>query len=175
MTPLTRDFGVGSRILASRVGSLAPLISGILVWAAIAAVFLGAWYPPLGVIGRWILGLYIGVLVAMAFGLMVVAPGVLAAKEFFEAVSGDRSEPWNRRLALIWSGGAGALLSLLLAAAFALIALGIITGVKLWFISLCWLVLMVPWSLAALLAHRFLQRRAAHAAEGKPDASRHGA
>jgi hypothetical protein len=95
-----------------------------------------------------------GPLVAMSLGLgccSIVYAGVAAAGMLYALFEPAGDEKWERRLVMVWSGIGGALLSLLFVAALALTIFGPIADVKLWFILVCWLVLMIPWAAIGLI------------------------
>jgi hypothetical protein len=116
-------------------------------------------YPFLHPIIIWTFRIYVGALVAFIVGIVVVGPGIYAAKEIYEAVSNPQASTLETRLTQIWSIGAGLLLSALLGGAIALIVLGILAEVKLWFIGICWTLLMLPWLALGLIIRRFAMQR----------------
>jgi hypothetical protein len=140
------------------VGSVLVVVASAWFWAAVVAMFFTRRYPALDPFVRGTFLVYFGVLAGGIACLMLIGPGVVMGKDLFEGLHVPGDSKWARRFTLIWCGGAGALLSLLLGTAFALIATGVLSEVKLWFIGVCWTVLLVPWALLGL-AGRWLFRR----------------
>src|SRR5262249_37848194 len=101
--------------------------------------------------------------------MMVVWPGVEMSKNLFQDLDMTGGPKGARRLTLIWCVGAGALLSLVLGTAVALIAFGVVSEVKVWFLAGCWLVLMIPW-ISVGLAGRWLFHRTSDRATPSPSA-----
>jgi hypothetical protein len=131
---------------------------GILFWAAVVGMFVEGHFPCLHPFVTWTFRVYFGIFAAGAIGLVIVAPGMYVAKEIYEAVTDLRASKLERRLTQIWSGCTGFLLSLLLGAAAALICFGPLRDVKLWFIGVCWTLLMIPWWLAGYLGRKLVRR-----------------
>jgi len=126
-------------------------------WVSVLGMFLERRLPFLHPILTWTFRIYLGIFVAGAIGLVVVAPGVYVAKEVYEAVVAPESSKFEVFLTRLWSGCAGFLLCLLLGSAAVLICFGPLRDVKLWFIGVCWAFLMIPWWLAGYLGRKILR------------------
>lgn len=107
----------------------------------------------------WTFRIYVGIFVAGIVGLVVVAPGVLMSKELWSMAEDKEASLWEKRLTLTWCVGAGVIFTGLLAAAYLLEASGRVRDIKLWFICLCFVVLMVPYALIGCLLRWALFRR----------------
>jgi hypothetical protein len=155
---------MASSARVKKLGSGLAVVWTTALCAAVAGMFFTERYPAMKPVVWWTLVITFGApLIAGAIAIAcitIVWPGVEMSKILFQDI-GIREDPkWARRLTIAWSCGAGLLLSLVLGTAFALIAFGVAVEIKLWFIAVCWLVLMVPWVLAGLLG-RWLFRRSA--------------
>ena len=104
----------------------------------------------------WTFRIYLGVFTAPLAWWW--SPLAYMAKEIYEAVADLRVSKLERRLSQIWSGCAGFFFSLLLGGAAASICFGPLRDVKLWFIGVCWALLMIPWWLAGYLGRKFVRR-----------------
>jgi hypothetical protein len=136
------------------------------LWSAfLAGMIFEKRYPEIKPIVWWTIAITFGVPFAAGavalICMMVIWPGVEMSKTLFQDSVTTGDSKWARRLSLIWCIGAGALLSGCIATAFVLTLSGVVANVKLWFIGLCWLVLMIPWVLIGL-AGRWLFRRYKH-------------
>jgi hypothetical protein len=142
--------------LRSQVERLAkPSGIGLCLW--FGAMFLTKRYPVLDPFVTWTFRLYFGLFIGCAIALVIIAPGVYAAKELFEFVAEPGCSRIQLQLTWIWSGFAGLLLTALLGTAGWLVAFGPVANVKLWFIGLSWTLLMIPWWLIGYLGRRFLR------------------
>ena len=132
---------------------------GVSFWLAFVAMFFEKWFPFLHPFITWTFRIYLGSLAALLIGLVILSPGILIAKDLHSEVFDPKSSPFEKRLTWIWCAGGGLLFALLIAASFALEIWGNVANIKLWFIALCWLVLMVPYGIIGYLARRFIHSK----------------
>ena len=121
-------------------------------------MFLEGHFPFLHPFVTWTFKFFLGVLAASVIYWFVFAPGVCVAKEIYEAVIDPRASKVEIRLTQIWAGFAGFLLVLLLGGGVALIFLGSLRDVKLWFIGICWTLLFIPWCIVGFLGRKAIRR-----------------
>jgi hypothetical protein len=156
----------GSKLLShpwvKKVGQAIGAGFGICVFLAFAAMFFEDRFPFLHPFIFWTVriwaGMFIGTIAVVVTVFMVIGPGVIVSKELFENLSDSEDPPWIHRLVLIWCSTAGVLLSTLLGAAFALLATGFIKEVKVWFVGVCWMLLMIPWALIGMIGRKLIHR-----------------
>jgi len=157
---------------AKTLGSVVGFIWTAALCAGFVGMFFAERHPALKPVVWWIIFITFGLpFIAGAVGIvcmMVTWPGVEMAKEMFDSLSAPKDSKLAHRLTLIWCSGAGLLLSLVIGTAFALIAIGVVEDVKVWFLGVCWAALMVPWAFAGLLGRRLLRRLSS--GTGKPSA-----
>jgi hypothetical protein len=138
---------------------------------AFAAGFFENRYPGLKPYVWWTLLITFGGPLAVGgfalIGMMVIWPGVEIAKAFLEGSITPSTPKLVRRLTIVWCCGAGVLLSIVLGTGIALIVSGVVTDIKVWFLGVCWVVLMVPWVLIGLVGH-WLIRRSSYGASPAP-------
>jgi hypothetical protein len=147
--------------LKSRLESLGePLgvVFGLWFLAAFVCLFFDKGHPVLHSIAIWTFRLYFGVFIAFIATLMIVGPGIYTARELFDWVEVQGCSRLELYLTWVWAGFAGLLLTTLLGTAAVLMALGILAYVKLWFISVCWIALLIPWWLIGYLGRTILRR-----------------
>jgi ABC-type thiamin/hydroxymethylpyrimidine transport system permease subunit len=169
-TPHTLRHCAASRVIPSRwhftsafeldeaAGSAVGIAAGIWFLAALVAMFFTQRYPGLDPFVRGTFRIYFGTFAAAAACFLVIGPGILLANDLSGSLTAPEDSRWKRRLTIAWCAGAGMILSLVLGAAIASIAFGILKDVKLWFVAVCGTVLLVPWVLAGV-AGRWLIRR----------------
>jgi hypothetical protein len=147
---------------AKKLGSVLAAVWTAALCAAFVAMFFTERYPTLKPFVWWTLmitfgGPFVAYAIAIAC-MMIIWPGVEISKILVQDLGTPADPRWTRRLTVVWCCGAGVLLSLVLGTAFVLIAFGFVFEIKVWFIGVCWLVLMIPWVLAGLFG-RWLFRR----------------
>jgi hypothetical protein len=145
-----------TKVLLSRLGSVASIIFSICFWAGVIGLFFVNRYPFIEPFVMWCLKIIVGVFLAFTASMIVIAPGYLLAKDLNDGFSNPYQSSLDRKLILIWSIGAGILFSLLIATAITLIILGYISDIKVWFIGLCWTVLAIPWAILGFIVRYFL-------------------
>jgi hypothetical protein len=146
--------------LGTRVERLAKplgIVLGLWFWIAFGAMFFTKQHPLLDPFVTWTIRLYFGLFIGFVIAIVIVAPGVYAAKELFEFVEEPGCSRVELQLTWIWAGSAGLLLTALLGTAAWLIMFGPLADVKLWFIGLCWTLLLIPWWLIGYLGRRLLR------------------
>jgi hypothetical protein len=65
----------------------------------------------------------------------------------------------ERNLIRLWCAGAGVLFASLIGAAYVLQGMGIVTDIKIWFVAVCFLLLMIPYSLVGVFVRRAIRKR----------------
>jgi hypothetical protein len=141
------------------IGRTLLCIYGILFFAAFIGIFLSARYPWLNPFVHWMLWIYAGIFVAFIAGIMIIGPGIYVANTAYETV-----KPYNQvsileeRLTIAWASCAGLLFSLLIAGAIAVEILGPIENIKLWFIGVCYTVLIIHWIVIGFLGRKLIRR-----------------
>lgn len=125
--------------------------SGAILTAPILVAFVGMFLegrlPFLHPFILWTFRIYAGMFIVCMVGLLVVPPGVFMAEDLLSTVVDSSASVWEKRLSVVWCAGAGVLFTALIAAAYALQAIGRVVDIKLWFIALCFVVLMIPYSI----------------------------
>ncbi len=140
-----------------KLGSVFAIVAGGWFWLAFVGMFFTKTYPYLDPIVRWTFWIYLGTFAATIIAVTVVGPGIYVAKELNDALNDSRYPAFERRLIFIWCCGAGVLLSLVLGTATALLLSGILADIKLWFLGLCWAVLLVPWLVLGAAVRRLIR------------------
>jgi len=134
------------------------VLMSVWFWSAFIAMFFEGRFQFLHPFVLWTFRIYLGIFVAFLIGLMVVAPGFLLAEDLHSEIHDPKASRFEKRLTWLWCGGGGLLLTLLIAAAYGLEFWGPVKDVKVWFIALCWTVLMIPYAALGYLVRRFLRR-----------------
>ncbi len=148
--------GLKSRV--QRLGKPLAIIFSLWFCGAVVCLFFIKRYPGLQPFVFGTFKLYFGVLIAFMIALNIVGPGVYVAKELFELVEEPRCSRMELYLTWFWAGFAGFLLTSLLGVAAWLLVFGPLVYVRLWFIGVCWLVLLIPWLLIGSQGRRILRR-----------------
>lgn len=146
-------------VLKSRkqqLGELLALLPGLWLGAAFVCMFFTKKYPALDPFVTWTFRAYVGVFAALIAGVAIVGPGIFAAKEIFQLIVAPGCSRFEVRLTWIWAGFAGFLLTALLGFATWMMIFGPLADVKLWFIGVCWTLLMIPWAIIGYFIRRFL-------------------
>ena len=155
-----------------RIGRTLGLVLAVWLLAAFAAMFLTDRYPALHPFVFWTfriyLGAFIGAFVAGGVAVLIVAPGVYAAREAFDLVHVPQCSRLELYLTWAWASFAGLLLTAVLGTAAWAMVFGRLADVKLWFLGLCWLLLLLPWCLIGFIGRRLLSGR-------RPDSHRKSA
>ena len=163
---MTQRFPEGFVRGLQQIGRTLGLALSVWLLAAFAAMFLTDRYPVLHPFVYWTFRVYLGALigtfVAGGVAVLIVAPGVYAAREAFELVHAPHCSRLELYLTWAWASFAGLLLSAVLGTAAWLMAFGPLGEVKLWFLGLCWLVLLLPWCLIGFIGRRLLSGRRPH-------------
>lgn len=139
-----------------KFGSLLGIVAGAWFWLAFVCMFFTKRYHFLEPFVMWTFRIYFGVFVTAIIGIMVVAPGVYTSKEFNDAFRNPCHSPLERRLTLIWCAGVGVLLSIVLGSATVFFIGGVLSDIKLWFLGVCWAVLLIPWCIIGIVGRRVL-------------------
>lgn len=137
------------------------IATGLSVWLGVAFVgmFLEKWFPFLRPFVLWTFRIYLGSLAAFSAALLVVAPGVLMAKELQSSTTDREASIWEKRMTSAWCAGAGVIFTSLIAAAYLLQVSGRVVDIKLWFISLCFVLVMIPYAMVGFLVRWSVFRR----------------
>ncbi len=147
---------------AKRLGSALRVIWMTTFCVALVAMFFTGRYPWLNLFVWWALVITWGApILALAIaivGAMIILPGVELAKLMIDGLRTSNDAKLARRLTVAWCSGAGMLFSLVLGTGFTLSAFGILDHVNVWFLVVCWLVLMIPWALVGLLGRSLFRR-----------------
>jgi len=88
----------------------------------------------------------------------VITPGVNMARELADAVTPYECSALEKRLTIIWGAVAGVLFSLTIGVFYALLAFGVLSSVKAWFVALCATVILVPWFIVGGFGRRAIRR-----------------
>ena len=115
-------------------------------------------FPFLHPYVSWTFRIYLGAAVFSLIGLMVIAPGILMAEDLHSEVHDSRTSHFETRLTWIWCAGGGLLLTLMIAAAYSFEIWGGVSDIKVWFVVLCWMVIMVSYAVLGYFIRRFLHR-----------------
>jgi len=75
---------------------------------------------------------------------MALAPGSLMAEDLQSEKHDSKASHFEKRLTSIWCAGGGLLLTLVIATAYSFEIWGWVSDIKVWFVVLCWIVVMVP-------------------------------
>lgn len=149
---------------ARRLRSVAVTIWMTAFWSGFVGMLFTERYPALKPFVWWTIAITFGApFLAAAIAIVamqIILPGAAIASVLFESLTTSGASKSTRRLAVLWCAGAGILLSLVLAGAVTLMAFGIIADVKIWFLGVCWLVLMVPWVVIGLAGRCLLHKTA---------------
>ena len=129
------------------------------VFLAFIGMFLEKRFPFLHPFVLWTFRIYLGAFIAGIAGIVIVAPGVLVAKDFYSWIVGPDASTWEKRLSRVWSVGAGVLFTTLIGAAYVLEATGRVVNIKVWFVSLCFVVLMIPYAMLGMFVRWVVFRR----------------
>jgi hypothetical protein len=130
--------------------------------SAFVCAFLEGRSPFLHPFVFWTFRIYLWAFVASLVGLMILALVVSAewtAKDLYSEISDPRASPAEKRLTGIWCAGGGLLFSLVIAAAYSFELWGPVANIKVWFVVLCWMVLMVPYSILGYVVRLVLRRK----------------
>jgi hypothetical protein len=139
-----------------QLGELLALLPGLWLGAAFVCLFFTKRYPALDSFVTWTFRAYVGAFSAFIAGVAIMGPGVLAARELVQLIVEPGCSRFEARLTWIWAGFAGFLLTALLGFATWMV-FGPVADVKLWFIGVCWTLLMIPWAIIGYLIRRFLR------------------
>lgn len=112
----------------------------------------------MGTLFMWICRIYLGLWATGIIGIMVVAPGVYAAREIKQMALDLRASKLEERMTVAWSRCAGVLFSMTIGFFIAMMIFGPIASVKLWFVGLCYMVVMVPWIILGCVGRRIVRR-----------------
>jgi hypothetical protein len=145
---------------AKRIGSVFGVVAGTWFWTAVVAMFFTDRYPALHSFAWWTFAIWAGTFIVGIMGLVVVGPGIYGTKKLYEIVYDPQASTFETRLTQMWCAVGGLFLSLLLGVAAALIVFGPLTDVKLWFIGVCWVLLMLPWVVLGSLGRSIIRRGA---------------
>lgn len=144
------------------VGGTIQGVSGVTFIAAFVGMFFTDRYPVIKPFVIWTLRIWAGVFVATIVGFLVIfgviAPSVNMAGELADAVTPDECSALERRLTIIWGAVAGVLFSLTIGVFYALLAFGVLSSVKAWFVALCATVILVPWFIIGGFGRRAIWR-----------------
>jgi hypothetical protein len=121
-------------------------------------MFLSSRFPVIKPFVWWTLFLFLVVpLGGSILALIVVMPGVYAAREINGMAKDYQASPLEELFTSIWSGAAGGLLSLTIGGFIALMWLGILADVKMWFVALCYIAILVPWLLLGAVGRKVIR------------------
>jgi hypothetical protein len=129
------------------------------VFLAFIGIFLEKRLPLLHPFVLWTIRIYLGAFVAGIAGIVIVAPGVLVAKDFYSCIVSPDASAWERRLSQVWCVGAGVMFTMLIGAAYVLEATGRVVNIKVWFVSLCFVVLILPYAMLGMFFRWVVFRR----------------
>jgi hypothetical protein len=146
-------------------GQFLQILAGVWFLSAFLAMFLTERYASLHPFVWWTFAIWMGTFAAGIVGLAVIGPGIYAAKALYQIVHDPLASKLETRLEWIWCASGGLFLSLLLGAATALTVFGPFADVKVWFISVCWLLLMAPWVMLGIVARGIVRHFAAYRQE----------
>ncbi|HTX35417.1 MAG TPA: hypothetical protein VME43_10355 [Bryobacteraceae bacterium] len=140
-----------------KIGFVFTYIAGAWFWLAVVGMFFTDRYPTLDPLIKGTFRIYLGALTTGIIGVTVIGPGVYMAKEFIDYFVDPRHSQLERTMTRAWCIGSGVLFSAVLGAAVALIVFGPIAEIKVWFLGVCWAVLMVPWFIIGAVGRRLLR------------------
>jgi len=146
------------KMLAGRIATSIRLLLGVWFASAFIGMFLEERLPFLHLFVLWTFRIYLGTFAVSLIGLMAIAPGVLMAWDLHSEVHDSRASRFEKRLTWMWCAGGGLLFTIVIAAAYSFEIWGGVADIKVWFVVLCWMVVMVPYAVLGYFVRRFLRR-----------------
>jgi hypothetical protein len=140
-----------------RIGASVRTLLGVWFSSAFIGIFLEERFPALHPFVFWTFRIYLGAVVVSVVGLMVIAPGILMAEDLHSDVRDPNASRFEKRLTRIWCAGGGLLFTLVIAVAYSFEIRGGVTDIKVWFVVLCWMVVMVPYGVLGYFIRRLLR------------------
>lgn len=145
----------------SRIAASVRVLLGVWLSSAFVGIFLEKRFPFLHSYIFWTFRIYVGAVVVSLIVLMVIAPGIMMADDLYSEIRDSNASQFEKRLTWMWCAGGGLLLTLVIAAAYSFEIWGGVSDIKVWFVVLCWMVVMVPYAVLGYCIRRFLHRKKA--------------